>query len=76
MRKVDEKKRISVGDRISYFYIRNIKKWMYCPSCKTGKMVFNKKSKLWTCMDCGYHFSEEYSWMIVCFGFVTNVEPI
>lgn len=54
------KKKISLGDRASYFYIKNIKKWMFCPACKSGKMTFNKKKSLWTCEDCGYHFSEQY----------------
>ena len=52
------KKKISLGDRASYFYIKNIKKCMFCPACKSGKMTFNKKKSLWTCEDCGYHFSE------------------
>ena len=56
----NEKKKISLGDRATYFYIKNIKKWMFCPACKNGKMTFNKKTSLWTCEDCGYHFSEQY----------------
>lgn len=56
----NEKKKISIGDRDTYFYIKNIKKWMFCPACKNGKMTFNKKTSLWTCEECGYHFSEEY----------------
>ncbi len=55
-----EKKKTSLGDRISYFYIKNIKKWMFCPACKNGRMTFNKKKLQWTCEECGYHFSEEY----------------
>lgn len=55
-----EKKKTRPGDQVSYFYIKNIKKWMFCPACKTGKMTFNKKKSLWTCEDCGYHFSEQY----------------
>jgi len=42
-----EKKKISLGDRASYFYIKNLKKWMFCPSCKNGKMSFNKKTSQW-----------------------------
>lgn len=53
-------KKINISDRFSYFYIRNIKKWMFCPACQAGKMTLNKKSSLWTCEDCGYNFSEEY----------------
>ncbi len=58
--KNNEKKSISISDRATYFYIKNIKKWMFCPACKNGKMTFNKKKLLWTCEDCGYHFSEQY----------------
>ena len=58
--KKEEKKPMSIGERATYFYIKNIKKWMFCPACKNGKMTFNKKKSLWTCEDCGYHFSEEY----------------
>ena len=60
MRKKYQKNPVNVSGRISYFYIRNIKKWMHCPSCKNGKMVFNKQLALWKCNDCGYHFTEEY----------------
>ena len=56
----NEKKKISIGDRATYFYIKNIKKWMLCPTCKHGKMSFNKKNSHWVCEDCGYSFSEEY----------------
>lgn len=55
-----EKKSPSIGDRINYFYIKNIKKWMFCPACKDGKMSFVKKKASWVCEDCGYSFSEEY----------------
>ncbi len=55
-----EKKKINLGDRASYFYIKNIKKWMFCPACKNGRMTFNNKKSQWTCEECGYHFSEEY----------------
>ena len=58
--KTNEKKSVSIGEQISYFYIKNIKKWMFCPACKSGKMTFNKHNSLWTCEDCGYHFSEKY----------------
>ena len=56
----NEKKKINIGDRATYFYIKNIKKWMFCPDCKNGKMTFNKRDTLWTCEECGYQFSEEY----------------
>ena len=53
-------KKMNIKDQLSYLYIRNIKKWMFCPACKEGKMTLNKKASLWTCEDCGYNFSEEY----------------
>lgn len=52
-------KSMSFGDRASYFYIKHIKKWMFCPACKDGKMRFNKKLSQWCC-DCGYNFTEQY----------------
>lgn len=52
--------KISLGDRVSYFYVKNIKKWMFCPACKNGRMTFNKKNMQWTCEECGYNFSEDY----------------
>lgn len=55
-----EKKKISISDRATYYYTKNLKKWMFCPSCKNGKMSFNKKTSHWVCEDCGYSFSEEY----------------
>ena len=58
--KNNEKKSISISDRATYFYIKNIKKWIFCPACKNGRMTFNKKKSQWTCEECGYHFSEEY----------------
>lgn len=58
--KNEGKKVVNIGDRVTYFYIKNIKKWMFCPACKNGKISFNKKSSHWECDDCGYGFSEEY----------------
>ena len=58
--KNEGKKVVNIGDRVTYFYIKNIKKWMFCPACKNGKMSFNKKNSHWVCEDCGYSFSEKY----------------
>lgn len=55
----NKKKRKSMVDRITYAYIRRIKKWMFCPACQEGKMTINKKSTLWTCEDCGYKLSAD-----------------
>lgn len=55
----DKKKQKSIVDRITYAYIRKIKKWMFCPACQQGKMTINKKSTLWTCEECGYSLSAD-----------------
>lgn len=56
----NENKKSRFRDRAEYLYIKNFKKWMFCPACKNGKMTFNKKKSVWICEDCGYYFSEEY----------------
>ena len=53
------KSRKSITDRITYAYIRRIKKWMFCPSCQEGKMTIDKKSTTWTCETCGYNLSAD-----------------
>lgn len=55
----DKKKRKSIIDRLTYTYIRKVKKWMFCPVCQKGKMTINKKSTMWTCEDCGYKLSAD-----------------
>ena len=55
----DKKKQKSIVDRITYAYIRKIKKWMFCPACQQGKMTINKKSTLWTCEECGYKLTAD-----------------
>lgn len=54
-----EKKKKSIADRLTYTYIRKIKKWMFCPSCQNGKMIINKKSSVWICEECGYQLSAD-----------------
>lgn len=54
-----EKRRKNIVEQVTYAYIRRIKKWMFCPSCRSGKMTINKKSTMWTCEDCGYKLSED-----------------
>lgn len=49
----------SITDRLTYAYIRKIKKWMFCPACQNGKMTIDKKSTVWTCEDCGYKLSAD-----------------
>jgi len=53
----EEKKHLHVKDRLTYAYIRKIKKWMFCPACQHGKMTINKASTMWTCEECGYKLS-------------------
>ena len=36
----------------------NIKKHRICPSCR-GSMVYNRKTKLWNCIDCYYQLSQK-----------------
>ena len=50
----DRNKLQMIMDKITYSYIRRIKRWMFCPACNKGKMSINKKSTLWTCEECGY----------------------
>ena len=47
----DKKKRKSILDKLTYAYIRKIKKWMFCPACQQGNMAINKRSTLWICED-------------------------
>lgn len=53
------KEKKSIMDRLTYAYIRKIKKWMFCPACQKGKMTIDKKSTVWTCEDCGYKLSAD-----------------
>lgn len=55
----DKQKHKNVTERLTYAYIKHIKKWMYCPACQNGKMVINKKSDMWICEDCGYRLSSD-----------------
>ena len=55
----DKKNNKSILDRLTYAYIRKIKKWMFCPACKDGKMNINKNSTMWICEKCGYKLSED-----------------
>ena len=52
-------KKKSLMDRLTYAYIRRIKKWMFCPACRDGKMTINKKSTMWACESCGYKLSAD-----------------
>lgn len=56
---MNDKKEKSIIEKITYAYIRKIKKWMYCPSCQSSKMSLNKNSTVWTCEHCGYQLSAD-----------------
>lgn len=48
---------VKLVDKITYIYIKKIKKWMECPVCH-NKMLFDKKGKLWKCNNCSYDLPE------------------
>ena len=48
---------MSISDSLSYFYIKNIKRWMHCPICN-NKLLFNSNSSNWICDGCKYSLSE------------------
>lgn len=47
----------SLSDKLTYAYLRKIKKWMFCPACQKGKMSINKSGTIWTCEDCSYQLA-------------------
>ncbi len=49
---------MKLADKVSYTYIKRIKKWMECPVCHK-KMTFNKSKKSWLCNKCAYEISEK-----------------
>lgn len=53
----EKNNRKSIANRLTYTYIRKIKKWMFCPACQHGKMTIDKKSTTWTCEVCEYKLS-------------------
>lgn len=46
-----------ISNRLTYAHLRKIKRWMFCPACRSGKMTVNKSSAYWTCEECGYQLS-------------------
>lgn len=48
---------MKTNDKLSYFYIKNIKRWMLCPACNQ-KLHFSKTTKNWDCDNCNYSLSE------------------
>lgn len=53
------KPRKSLVDLLTYAYIRKIKKLMFCPACRNGKMAINRSSTHWQCEECGYQLSAD-----------------
>lgn len=49
---------MSIGDKITYTYIKRIKRWMECPVCH-DKMTFSKSRKSWVCNNCAYKITEK-----------------
>ena len=52
-------KRKSLKNRFTYAYIRKVRKWMYCPECKDGKMKIDKDDTMWECENCDYQLSAD-----------------
>lgn len=49
---------MSLISKATYFYIKNIKRWMECPVCH-NKMMFDKETDNWSCDTCNYILSEK-----------------
>ena len=49
---------MSLSEKMEYFYIKRIKKWIECPVCHE-KLFFNNRKKAWCCDDCHYSLSEK-----------------
>ena len=43
-------------NKLTYAYIKNIKRWMFCPVCG-DKMRVKRKSSMWECQKCDYSLS-------------------
>ena len=62
----------SLKDKVIYFYIRNIKRWMYCPACQNGILTVKSNNKTWKCDKCEYSiFVKEFESGVV-FWFCDN----
>lgn len=49
---------MSISDKVTYFYIKNIKRWMECPVCH-HKLFFKKEKAAWCCDKCEYELLEK-----------------
>lgn len=50
-----------IKDLLTHTYIKNIKKWLYCPNCNNdkNKLRISDDNQLWICDKCGYTLSVE-----------------
>ena len=49
---------MNLSDKLKYSYIKNIKRYMMCPSCNK-KMQFSKSRQAWICNNCRYTLDEK-----------------
>lgn len=49
---------MSIKDKLTYEYLKKIKKWMYCPNCK-GIMHITPDGSSWNCEACDYSISSD-----------------
>ena len=61
-----------ISDKLTYFYIRNIKKHMICPSCG-DKLLLDKKKKFGLVGNVRIHSPQKNLKMTIFFGSVTDV---
>ena len=45
-------------NKVSYIYIKHLKKWIECPVCHE-EMRFNKQKQSWVCNSCNYKILEK-----------------
>ena len=55
----DKKKNKNLVTSVTNTYIRKIKKWMFCPNCRNGKLTIDNKAAMWNCTNCGYKISAD-----------------
>ncbi len=48
----------AIPDAATYFYIKEIKKWMECPACGAN-LLFDEETQSWTCEDCNFVLPED-----------------
>lgn len=56
------KNKMTFGEKATHFYLKKIKKWMFCPACESkqnGKLRINKTGDIWVCDKCHYSLLDE-----------------